>query len=178
MAKPPSISDGERERESVDSSCGCCKVKLTTTDDYIYKALNLRHVPGNTATVTYALGIIIHCYTVSCIYLLRMPSPSNENPAPREEWANRSGFTAGITTDLQRVFACILAESHEPSDRAYLTKVANGKASFSSKITLTMSSQPLWRLPRESVNHTNYNSSKHSAYASLGIGHCHSVGQN
>ena len=60
-------------------------------------------------------------------------------------YANASGFTSAIMKDLQRIFSCLAIESGSDEDRAYLSKVANGKVAFSSKVTLAMSSQSAWR---------------------------------
>ena len=51
--------------------------------------------------------------------------------------------------DLQRVIACLQfateGDAKDDDDSDFLSKVANGKITFSSKITLAMSSQSCWR---------------------------------
>jgi len=80
-----------------------------------------------------------------------LPAPDKVD-ANVSDYANASGFTAVIMKDLQRVFACLHFEgepkdggANSDSDSAFLSEVANGKITFSSKITLAMSSQPSWR---------------------------------
>ena len=60
-------------------------------------------------------------------------------------YANASGFTSAIMKDLQRIFSCLAVDSGSDENRAYLSKVANGKVAFSFEVTLAMSSQSAWR---------------------------------
>lgn len=76
---------------------------------------------------------------------LRLPSPGDEGAQPVGDYANESGFCSVIMADLQRIFACLMVDSPN-KDTTYLCAVANmRRVTFSSKITLTMSSHASWR---------------------------------